>query len=294
VHNNRTARKHRHATASRQRIWQAGFLATAVAASLALFGWAALGASTPPKAVHIMLGVPAYVYPGQPELASLQGLNPPPGIVILNPGNGDAPFDASWQAQARRLRVRGVTVLGYVRAGATSRSLADAETSVRNYLQPAAGSDQVSGIFLDEMANGCENMSYYTQLYAYIRSLEPSAFVAANPGTAVSACYLQTRQKVADTFVTFEHDAATYQSSFPGNVLNPDGSFSMGLRYPPGTFWHLVYDASSSQLSQDLTLARRRNAGYVYITDTNLPNPWDSAASYLPAEARAAAATPPR
>jgi hypothetical protein len=294
VHNNRTANKHRHAARSRQRIWQAGFLAVAVAASLALFGWAAFGAQTSPKAIRLLLGVPAYVYPGQPALVTLQGLNPPPGIVILNPGNGDAPFDASWQAQGRRLRARGTTVLGYVHTDAATRSLADTETSIRNYLRPATGSNQVSGIFLDEMNNGCTALSYYAQLYAYIRGLDPSAFVAANPGTAVAVCFLQSRQKVASTFVTFEHDAATYQSAFAGNVLNPGGSFSMGRQYPAGDFWHLVYSTDSSQLSQVMSLARSRHAGYVYATDGALPNPWDSVPGYLPAESRAAAATPSR
>jgi hypothetical protein len=294
VHNNRTANKHRHAARSRQRIWQAGILAAAVAASLALFGWTAFGAQTSPKTIHLLLGVPAYVYPGQPALVTLQGLSPPPGIVILNPGNGDAPFDASWQAQARRLRVRGTTVLGYVHTDAAERSLADTETSIRNYLRPATGTDQVSGIFLDEMNNGCTALPYYAQLYAYIRSLAPGAFVAANPGTAVAVCFLQSRQKVASTFVTFEHDATTYESAFAGNVLNPGGSFSMGQQYPAGDFWHLIYGTDSSQLSQVMSLARSRNAGYVYATDGGLPNPWDSVPGYLPAESRTAAATSPR
>lgn len=294
MHNNRTAKKHRHATQPRQRIWQGGFLAAAVAASLALFGWTAFGAQTSANIPPLLLGVPAYVYPGQPALVTLQGLNPPPGIVILNPGNGDAPFDASWQAQARRLRARGVTVLGYVHTDAATRPLADAETSIRNYLKPATGSNQVSGIFLDEMSNACTAVPYYAQLDAYIRSLAPSAFVAANPGTAVASCFLQSRQKVASTYVTFEHDVTTYQTSFAGNVLNPNGTFSMGLQYPAATFWHLVYSAAGAQLSQIISLARSRHAGYAYATDGSLPNPWDSVASYLPAEAQAAAATSPR
>jgi hypothetical protein len=294
VHNQRTAKKRRHAAESRQRIWQGGFLAVAVAASLALFGWTAFGAQSGTNAPHLLLGVPAYVYPGQPALVTLQGLKPPPGIVILNPGNGDAPFGASWQAQAGRLRAQGITVLGYVHTDAATRPLADAEASIRNYLRPATGSNRVSGIFLDEMSNGCTALPYYAQLAAYIRGLAPSAFIAANPGTAVAVCFLQARPKPANTYVTFEHDATTYQTSFAGNVLNPGGTFSMGLQYPAATFWHLVYSATSAQLSSIMSLARSRNAGYVYATDGSLPNPWDSVASYLPAEARAAEATPPR
>jgi hypothetical protein len=291
VHTIRTVNKHRRAIAPRQRLWQAGILAAAVAASLALFGWAALGAQTGPvTARKLLLGVPAYVYPGQPALVSLQRMNPVPGIVILNPGNGDGPFSLSWQAQARRLGGRGVTVLGYVHTDAATRTLAAAEVSIRNYLRPATGTNQVSGIFLDEMANTCTAVPYYSQLYAYIRSLDASAFVAANPGTPVSSCFLSHRHKVADTFVTFEHDAATYQSSFQGNVVNSHGTFTMGTKYAASTFWHLIYSTSGTELDGLVSLARRRHAGYVYITDGGLPNPWDTLAGYARAEAAAAAA----
>jgi hypothetical protein len=294
VHINRAVNKHRRATAPHQRMYQAGFLGVAVAASLALFGWAAFGAQTTPTQARLLLGVPAYVYPGQPPLVTLQRLNPAPGIVILNPGNGDAPFGLSWQAQAHRLRARGVTVLGYVHTDASSRSLADTETSVRNYLRPAAGTNQVSGIFLDEMSSGCATLPYYQQLYSYIRGLDPSAFVAANPGAAVNVCFLQPGHKVANTFVTFEHDAATYRADFAGNVENANGTFSLGSKYPASTFWHLIYSASDAQLHQIISLARNRNAGYVYATDGALPNPWDSVASYAQGEAAAAAAAPAR
>ena len=291
MHMNRTANKHRRAASSRQRLWQVGILAAAVASSLALFAWAAFGAQTRPHTARaLLLGVPAYVYPGQPMLASLQAMSPAPGIVILNPGNGDAPFNASWQAQARRLRVRGTTVLGYVHTDGATRSLASAETSIRNYLSPASGTSQVSGIFLDEMSVACAAVPYYANLYAYIRSLDATAFVAENPGTPVSWCYLDSRRKVADTFVTFEHDAATYQTAFKGNVVNSKGAYTLGTKYPASTFWHLIYGAAGTQLSGTVALARRRHAGYIYVTDGDLPNPWDSLATYAQAESAAAAA----
>lgn len=275
---------------SRQRLWQLGFLAAAVTVILALCGWAAFGAQTTGSRPRLLLGVPAYVFPGQPTLVSLQTLSPAPGIVILNPGNGDAPFTASWQAQAQRLRANGTKVLGYVHTDEATRSLVDTETSIRNYLRPAGGGREISGIFLDEMSNSCTAESYYAQLYSYIHRLDASAFVAANPGTAVNVCFLQPNHKIANTFVTFEHDAATYTTQFRGNVVSQTGTFSLGTQYPAATFWHLIYSANSSQMSNLITLARNRHAGYVYATDGGLPNPWDSLASYVRAESRAAAA----
>ena len=116
------------------------------------------------------------------------------------------------------------------------------------------------------------------------------AFVADNPGTAVNVCDLAPGSTVARTFVTFEHDAATYLTQYPGNIIDGSGGYSAGEQYPAGTFWHLVYGASSSQMPQIVSLAAARHAGYVYATDGALPNPWDTGASYLTAEARAAAA----
>lgn len=291
MHTGQTFSKHRQAAQSRQRLWQIGFLAAAVATVVALCGWAALGAHT--DSLHLQLGVPAYVYPGQPPLVTLQTMKPAAGIVILNPGNGDAPFDASWQAQAKRLVANGVTVLGYVHTDEATRPLADTEAAIRNYLQPAVGHLAVSGIFLDEMSDSCTAESYYAELYSYIRGLDNSAFVAANPGTAVSSCFLQSEHKVADTFVTFEHDAASYSSQFRGNIISQNGKYSLGSQYSAATFWHLVYSASRSQLSHIIALARDRHAGYVYATDGSLPNPWDSIASYIRAESTAVAATSP-
>ena len=294
MHNSRVAKKYRHRAESRQRVWRMGFLTGAVAVSLALCGWAALGAQDSQSAAPLRLGVPAYVFPGQPPLLTLQTMSPAPGIVILNPGNGAAPFDASWQSQAKRLRAKGVTVLGYVHTDEGTRSLADTEGSIRNYLRPAVGSRQVSGIFLDEMSDSCTAESFYAQLYGYIRGLDLSAFVAANPGTAVNTCFLQPGHKVANTFVTFEHDATTYESQFQGNVISQNGAYSLGKQYPAATFWHLIYSASASQMRQIIALAQSRHAGYAYATDGSLPNPWDSVASYVQAEARAAAAASPR
>lgn len=241
-------------------------------------------------AVRLKLGVPAYVFPGQAPLVTLGAMSPAPGIVILNPGNGDAPFSASWQAQASALRVRGTVVLGYVHTDFGTRSIADVEQSVDNYLKPATGGIRVSGIFFDEMSTSCGDESYYHALYRYVREIDPGAFVADNPGTAVNVCDLVPGSTVARTFVTFEHDAATYLTQYPGNIIDGSGGYSAGEQYPAGTFWHLVYGASSSQMPQIVSLAAARHAGYVYATDGALPNPWDTGASYLTAEARAAAA----
>jgi hypothetical protein len=240
------------------------------------------------------LGVPAYVFPGQKPLVTLQNLAPAPAIVILNPGNGDAPFSAPWQAQAGRLMARGVKVLGYVHTDDGTRPVQDVEASIDNYLKPASGTFSVSGIFLDEMSTSCSAEPYYASLYRYIRDVHPGALVAANPGTPVNICFLRAGSTVANTFVTFEHDASTYLSGYQGNIVQQNGAFAAGTQYPATRFWHLAYGASAAQMSKIVSLGAARHAGYIYVTNASLPNPWDSVASYISSEARAVATLSPR
>ena len=269
----------------RSRFWQVCGITAAVLAALVLYGHAALGAR-PSLAAPLKLAVPAYVFPGQPPLITLQRMNPAPGVVVLNPDNGDGPFNAQWQSQADRLRARGTMVLGYVYTSQASRSIADVEASINNYLQSSSGVPHVSGIFLDEMSTSCSAEGYYADLYTYIQKVYPGAFVMANPGTAVNVCYLRPNSVVANTFVTFEHDATTYLSQYKGNIVNANGTIASGSRYPAARFCHLIYGASSTQMHQIVGEAAARHAGYAYVTDGNLPNPWDSIASYIYAEAK--------
>lgn len=263
--------------------------AAIIIVSLALVGHAALDAQSEVAKLSMKLGVPAYVFPGQRALVTLETMSPAPGIVILNPDNGDAPFSAAWQAQADKLRARGITVLGYVHTDYATRPIGQVEASIGNYFQSAAGPPHVSGIFLDNMSNSCSTESYYASLYSYILQIDPAAFVAANPGAPLNICFLRPGSTVADTFVTFEHDAESYISDYQGNVIAHNGTLSSGAKYPATRFWHLIYGADRSQLTRIIALASARHVGYVYVTDGSLPNPWDSVPSYILAGAAAAA-----
>ena len=275
----------------RRRLWPVSGLIVLISAGLVVYGQAAF--SVPREGVaQLSLGVPAYVFPGQAPLQTLQSMSPAPGIVILNPDNGDGPFGPAWQAQADRLRARSITVLGYVYTSDATRPVADAETAIRNYLGSRPGRAHISGIFLDEMSTSCSAYSYYATLYRYIHQLDPAAFVAANPGTPVNVCFLSPRNTVANTFVTFEHDASSYESGYQGNVIGSNGTVSAGSQYPARTFWHLIYGAGAGQMPRLVALAEQRHAGYAYVTDASLPNPWASVPSYLTAEAQAMAQAP--
>jgi hypothetical protein len=89
----------------------------------------------------------------------------------------------------------------------------------------------------------------------------------------------------ADVLVTFEGSYANY-------IGAPD---SQGQDYEPlhwtpadpAQIWHIVYGATSTEsMEHAMSLSEKRGAGYVYVTDAGLPNPFGSlpSAGYWSAE----------
>ncbi|KDN86170.1 spherulation-specific family 4 protein [Kitasatospora cheerisanensis] len=242
------------------------------------------------------IGVPAYVYPNQQMLLDVQAAQPAASIVILNPNNGDNPFDASWQARADALRARTTAtgehtrVLGYVHTERGKRDKAAVLASVRNYLVTGDGKLHVDGIFFDTTSRECGDNNaerdYYLdlrqQVQAIVHSIDPAAqeLVVNNPGTAVQDCFLEPGKRTADTFVTFEGTYAAYTASYlGGNVFNLTAGYYPGTAFDPNgtSYWHLVHavpDAAAMHIVLDTAFTR--GAGYAYATDDVLDNPWDA------------------
>ncbi|MFC9296855.1 spherulation-specific family 4 protein [Streptomyces sp. NPDC057011] len=243
------------------------------------------------------IAVPAYVGARDRMLADLTGTEPAPSVVVLNPGNGDAPFDATWRARADALR-RATTatgertkVLGYVHTDHGNRDIAAVKASVDNYLRTPDGRLHVDGIFFDVVSRDCGPgnavRDHYAELRRHVqdtmRALDPGAsdLVVDNPGTAIADCYLEPGRRTADVFVTYEDTYAAYTGGgWPGgNVFDPVGGYRPGTELDPsGTaFWHLVHDVPDPEsMRTTLRTAFGRGAGYAYATSTVMPNPWDA------------------
>ncbi|MFF3801843.1 spherulation-specific family 4 protein [Streptomyces sp. NPDC002032] len=247
------------------------------------------------------IAVPAYVWAGDRLLADLTAAGPAASVVVLNPGNGDAPFDAAWRARADALRA-GTTatgertkVLGYVHTDHGDRDPAAVQASVDNYLKPAGdtgGRLHVDGIFFDVVSRDCgpgnATRDRYAALRRYVQetmnAVAPGAdeLVVDNPGTAIASCYLEPGHRTADVFVTFEDSYAAYTSTgwLGGNVFDPAGDYRPGTELDPaGTaFWHLVHDVPDEEaMRTTLSTAFARGAGYAYATSAAMPNPWNAA-----------------
>ncbi|WP_314241895.1 spherulation-specific family 4 protein [Streptomyces kutzneri] len=243
------------------------------------------------------IGVPAYVWANDPMLTDLTATAPAPSVVVLNPGNGDSPFDGPWRARADALRARTTSagektrVLGYVHTDHGNRGIAAVKASVDNYLKTPDGRLHVDGIFFDVVSRDCgpanATRDYYAELRRYVQdamaAVDPAApdLVVNNPGTAIADCYLEPGHRTADVFVTFEDTYAAYTGAgwLGGNVFDHLSGYRSGAELDPsGTaFWHLVHDVPDTEaMRATLRTAFDRGAGYAYATSTVMPNPWNA------------------
>ncbi|MGP3684069.1 spherulation-specific family 4 protein [Streptomyces sp. IBSNAI002] len=243
------------------------------------------------------IAVPAYVWANDRMLADLTATGPAASVVVLNPGNGDAPFDAAWRARADALR-GGTTatgektkVLGYVHTDHGNRDAAAVKASVDNYLKSPDGRLHVDGIFFDVVSRDCgpgnATRDHYAELRRYVEdtlnAVDPAAsgLVVNNPGTAIADCYLEPGRRTADVFVTYEDTYAAYTGGgwLGGNVFDPLNGYRSGAELDPsGTaFWHLVHGVpDAGAMRSTLRTAFERGAGYAYATSGGMPNPWNT------------------
>lgn len=215
--------------------------------------------------------VPAYFYPSSGGYwDSLDfAASRVPLIAIMNPGSGPgASQDNAFVQALARLHQAGGTVIGYIHTSYGTRPLTDVEADIDLYLSFYA----VDGFFVDEMSNdeNTNHLDYYAALYQYIKAKNTNYLVAGNPGTRTQEDYLTW--PTSDSLMIFENDG----TNFPGYVPS-----IWVAQHPARQFVYLPYDVSTAAtMSNYVGLAVARNAGWIYITDDTLPNPYDTLPSY--------------
>jgi hypothetical protein len=120
------------------------------------------------------------------------------------------------------------------------------------------------------MANDANPADYafYTQLRQFIQAKGTNYFVMGNPGTTTQEEYLSG----VDALMTFENNPG-YASYMPDIWVT---------NHLARTFCHVVYAVTNeATMTNDISLAKTRNAGWVYITDdTDLSNPYAQMPTY--------------
>lgn len=225
--------------------------------------------------------MPAYFYPP----AYWNQLTASAGTVsitaVLNPNNGPgAAQDSNYVAAVNALRAAGGKVIGYVPTTYGARSLTDVQNDINTYLAWYS----LDGIFVDEMTNNNSpaNLTYYNQIYTYIKGLNPAFTVVGNPGAPTLAQYLT--QPCADILITYEDSGSNYAAHVPD---------AWNTGYPSSHFANLIHGVSSQTTMESFVqLAATRNVGHIFITNDTLSNPWDTLPPYWDALVQAVSLIP--
>lgn len=194
-------------------------------------------------------------------------------IAIANPASGPGTAVVSdWTAAVNYVRDKGHKVVGYVHTSYGARAIADVKADVDAWYALY----EPDGIFVDEMSTDATTQPYYRDLFEHVHSQTGDGLVVGNPGTAAATDWqLHDHTKVANLLVVFEDTEAAYATWSPPAWV---------ASYPASRFAHLVHTVTSGSPVAAQAHAAATNAGYRYVTDDALPNPWDTLA-FWPAQA---------
>src|SRR3989475_10164908 len=240
--------------------------ASIAVATIFLFGLIGAAATRTSFAASSNSGVviPLYTYPTDGSwAATLQAKNAHPNvpiIAVINPNNGPGgSSDPNYVQGVKNFQAAGIIVLGYVATGYASHATSDLDAQISSYWNWY----RANGIMFDEMANNAGNEGYYSTLNTYVKSVGMT-MTMGNPGTSVPSSYIGT----LDSLFIFEQSGLptlSYLSSYSG--------------HPKSNFAYIGYTVSL--LNAAFEAASSQYAGWLYITDAGLPNPYNVLPSYF-------------
>jgi hypothetical protein len=232
-------------------------------------------AATGHAAAQQQIAVPTYFFPtfdgaGNPTGYWDQFFDavPTAGLGVINPNSGPGAAPSTSYQNLMNKKPSGVKVIGYVYSSYGARDVNAVKADIDKYY---LWYPNVDGIFVDEANNNSCTIeaNYYRQLYSHVKAKSASATVVLNPGAVTLECYVNS----SDILITFESDFSSYNTTW-------HSGHAWEVNYPASRFWHLVHNTSAGNMATALNLSRQRNAGWVYVTDDVMPNPWDTLASY--------------
>jgi hypothetical protein len=215
--------------------------------------------------------VPAYFYPdwwntpnNWTRMCDAMNRSGGPSTAVMNPNSGPgAAANPDYAGAIAGCHARGQRVIGYVHTSYGARALATVASEIDAFYAFYPGID---GIFLDEMSTDPARRSYYSSLYRYVRTKPGPHAVVGNPGTAAASAWQRTTP-VADAVIVFEGTAAAYAGWSPPSWVRSR---------PASSIANLVYSTPAAAMGQVCAGSKAKNAGYMYVTDDVLPNPWDT------------------
>jgi Spherulation-specific family 4 len=182
-------------------------------------------------------------------------------VAIVNPSDGPGSSkDSGYTSGIAALQAAHIEVIGYVATGYGSHSIASMESEIDQW---KAFYPTLQGIFFDEQSNSTSDVAHYQTLSQYAKSVGLDHTVG-NPGTDVPAAYVGA----IDTMLIYE-----------SNGVPSISSLSQWSGYAPSNFGVIPYAVSA--MNTTFVQQARQYVEYIYLTNDDLPNPWDSLTSYF-------------
>src|SRR2546427_828258 len=199
-----------------------------------------------------------------------------PIVAIINPNNGTGSSkDPGIASGVQNLQSAGVLVIGYVATLDGSVNSTTVDAAIDTYKSWY----NVSGVFLDEMSNTAGNETYYSNIHNYAIS-QGLTLTVGNPGQATVSSYVGT----VDNIVIYEDGGMPSNSTLATNTFNGAS--------PKSNFSYVAFGVSPIP-SNSTILGTTAYVGYMYITDDNLPDPYNTLSSHFGNLVAALDTTPP-
>lgn len=223
------------------------------------------------------IALPAYDYPTLPNLwPSLDaagGSNVP--FVIINIGAGGGPGDtvnSDYTARIAANTAKGIRSIGYVDTNYQTRDINEVIAEVEQWYALYPG---ISGISFDRVGLGdAADVCYSAYAYNYAKTRRPTSLVVQKFGSYTAPEY----EPYGDIFMNAEMGKTLYDTwALPADGFQDNPANS-------NRFWHLVHSTDTADYADALAKTRANNAGWVYITDDTMFNPYDTIASYFTTE----------
>lgn len=240
--------------------------------------------------------VPLYVYPSNVftnpiynyVIDAIRTFPDVPVIIILNPSNGPGDVrDGNFTKAIDRLKGAGAKIAGYIFTSYRTRKLKNVISDIKQWLNlyPA-----IDGIFVDEVLNVNESFIaeegesfafYDAKIYNYYKTITDIIhdlgleYSILNPGTGLPKEWFDV--EAGDIYIIFENNYLPSLDYLRGDY---DGGYIDYLFFRRGA---LLYGFTETNFRDNLgfIVQMLNYLGWVYFTNDNLPNPWDTISGYF-------------
>lgn len=241
----------------------------------------------------IKLLIPLYIDPTGPNDKNYAAVGAASSkitvVSIINPNNGPANLDSDWSGALTKLKQAntnsntGSYTVGYVYTKMGSRSISSVKADIKKYASWPA-TYRPNGIFFDEMSDSKAKLSYYQEIYNYTKQqFGESSKVFGNPGYnfpkeylcsggSLSANNVCTGKRAIDTGITFESFYSDWKSFKVSSYASTVDRNQLGV---------LIHTCLAGNLKAAIDKVVNSNAGFVYITNDKMDNPWDTLATFF-------------